>query len=232
VPDGKSPVPLALAFAGGVFLVALSIPQILGGLNLIGQEGTLDSLAGVAFARPLAPAELAAAIARWGAAAPEIDDSDTWTGYGDLLYAAAAAAGGDKARRAQLLAAATAAYRNALAEGPANARAWTMLAAARAEVDATPEQIYPILKMSLHTGPREEGLIFTRLDLAFYLWRILGPALQAAIQDQVLIAAVDDPRTLAVMTHRHYMLGPVRDMLGADPKVGRRFDAVYSRLFP
>jgi hypothetical protein len=107
-----------------------------------------------------------------------------------------------------------------------------MLTAARLEINATPEELMPLLNMSLRTGPREPSLVLTRLDIAFYFWQLLEPALQVAMQDQVLLAALDDPRQLAAIAHRHFLLGPVRDMLDVDRVLKWRFDDWYSRDYP
>ena len=222
----------ALTLAGGGLLIALSLSQLTGGLKLLSQERTLDNIAGGNYTRPLSPAEVSYAAARWGEAAPLIEDSDTWAGYGDVLLAAAAGSGYDPARRRRLVEAAGDAYRKALALGPANARAWTMLAFARFADGAAPAEFFPLLHMSLRTGPREPGLSFPRLDIALYYWRLLDPPLKVAMQDQSLIAVNDNPRRLAELTHRRYMLGPVRDMLGVSRYLKWRFDDIYSRLYP
>jgi len=212
--------------------VALSLPQVLGGVELISQERTLDNIAGGNYTRKLTPAEITFAAERWNAAAPLIDDSDTWASNGDIVMAAASVRGLSEAERHRLVAVAGEAYRKAIEIGPANARAWTMLAFDRFAVLAPPATIFPLLRMSLRTGPREPGLSFPRLDVALYYWRLLDPQLRVAMQDQVLIAAYDSPLRLAELTHRRYMLGAVRDMLDASRYLKWRFDDLYSRLYP
>lgn len=228
----KHLLPLSLALAGGAFLVALSLPQFVGGVKLLSQERTLDNIAGGLYTRPLSRDELAIAVSSWQAAAPLLDDSDVWTDLGNVLLAWANTDQTDAPARYQTLQEAVAAYRRALEIGPANARAWTMLAAARLEIDATPDELMPLLNMSLRTGPREPSLVLTRLDIAFFIWRVLDPALQVAMQDQVLLAAQDNPRQLAAVAHRHFLLGPVRDMLEDDRVLKWRFDDWYSRDYP
>jgi len=232
VPKPNHLASAALALAGGVLLVALSLPQVLGGVELISQERTLDNIAGGNYTRKLTPAEITFAAERWNAAAPLIDDSDTWASNGDIVMAAASVRGLSEAERHRLVAVAGEAYRKAIEIGPANARAWTMLAFDRFAVLAPPATIFPLLRMSLRTGPREPGLSFPRLDVALYYWRLLDPQLRVAMQDQVLIAAYDSPLRLAELTHRRYMLGAVRDMLDASRYLKWRFDDLYSRLYP
>jgi hypothetical protein len=231
-PLGKHVSPILLALAGGLFLVFLSVPQLVGGLKLFWHERTLDRIAGANLTRPVTPAILADAVVSWREAAGWLDDSRIWTEYGDVLMAAARAAGTNAQLRKERLEEAVRAYHAAIARGPADARAWTMLAAARIELEATPEEIIPLLRMSLRTGPREPGLAYTRLDIAFYLWRILGDGLKAAMADQVLIATRHDIMRLVNIVRRHYLLGPVRAMLDADPVLKWRFDQMYMRLYP
>ena len=145
---GKSLSPILLALAGGLFLLYLAWPQTVGGLLLVSQERTLDGLAGARYTPPLTSAGLVQAVANWRAAAPRLDDCDTWTGLGDVLTAAARGADAASGLRDALLREAIAAYRKALALGPANARAWTMLTAARLEYDATPAELIPLLPVS------------------------------------------------------------------------------------
>jgi hypothetical protein len=232
VPQATHLASAALTLAGGALLLALAFPQVLGGVKLIAQERTLDDLGSGNYTRKLSPAEITYAAARWSEAAPLIDDSDTWASNGDILLAAAALPGKSEAERRRLVALAGTAYRKAITLGPANARAWTMLAFDLFADQAPPAQLFPLLRMSLRTGPREPGLSFPRLDVALYYWRLLDPQLRVAMQDQVLIAAYDSPIRLAELTHRRYMLGAVRDMLGASPYLKWRFDDLYSRLYP
>jgi len=232
VPQRTHLASTALTLAGGALLIALSLPQLSGGLELFSQERTLDNITGGNYTRRLSPAEITYAAARWGEAAPLIEDSDTWAGYGYVLLAAAAASGYDREKRRQLVEAAGDAYRKALMLGPANAPAWTMLAFTRFADGAAPAELFPLLHMSLRTGPREPGLSFPRLDIALYYWRLLDPPLKVAMQDQTLIAANDNPRRLAELAHRRYMLGPVRDMLDVNRYLKWRFDDMYSRLYP
>ncbi len=223
---------LALTLAGGAYLIALSLPQLAGGVHLISQERTLDNLAGGNYTRPLTGPELAADVAMWGEAAPLVDDSDTWTGYGDVLLAEAGITEATEAKHGELLAAAHGAYRKALTLGPANSRAWTMLALTDFDNGASVAPLVPLLEMSLKTGPREAGLAFPRLDIGLYFWRQLDPKLRAALQEQALIAANYSPRRLAELVHRHYQLGVARALLSVDPILKWRFDDIYSRLFP
>jgi len=232
VPQRTHLVSTALTLAGGALLIALSLPQLIGGLDFLSQERTLDNIAGGNYTRRLSPAEISYAVARWGEAAPLIEDGDTWAGYGDVLLAAAAATRNDQEKRRQLVEAAVDAYRKALTLGPADARAWTMLAFARFAYGASPAELFPLLYMSLRTGPREPGLSFPRLDIALFYWQLLNPILKVAMQDQALIAANDNPRRLAELAHRRYMLGPVRDMLDVNRYLKWRFDDIYSRLYP
>ena len=222
----------ALTLAGGALLIALSLPQMLGGVKLIAQERTLDNIAGGNYTRKLTPAEITYDSRRFSEAAPLIDDSDTWASSGDMLLAAAAVPGISEAERRRIVEKAGEAYRKSIELGPADARAWTMLAFDRFALLAPPATIFPLLRMSLRTGPREPGLSFPRLDVALYYWRLLDPQLRVAMQDQVLIAAYDSPLRLAELTHRRYMLGTVRDMLDASRYLKWRFDDLYSRLYP
>lgn len=227
----KHLAPLILAFAGGLIVLYLSGPQFLGGVKLIAHERTLEDLGGVPGARPVTPARLADAVSSWDKAAPLLDDGDAWVAEGDLRVAAARVAGNDQIRRIAELRLAIAAYRKALERDPANARAWAMLAVARIELDATPDEIFPLLRMSLHTGAHEPDLAFIRLDVAFFVWSILPPDMEQAMAGQVIIAARHDVVRLAQIVRRHHELGAVRDILNVDPDLKWNFDYWYTRMF-
>lgn len=224
--------PILLSLAGGLFLAALAVPEFWGGLKLLRHERTLPGLAGAYRAEPVSPATLADAVVSWRAALPWLDSAQAWSEYGDVLMAASRAAGSDRALRRRRLDAADDAFRQALARDPADGHAWTLLASTTIERDGTPEQVMPLLWWSIRTAPHEPDLIFTRLDIAFYLWRVLEPALKAAMAEQVLIATHFDPERLARLVRRHYLLEPVRAILDADPQLKWNFDEWYMRLFP
>jgi hypothetical protein len=224
--------PVLLAFAGGLLLAALAAPQFWGGIKLLPQERTLANLAGGLFTQPVSDARLEDAVAAWRAAAPWLDSSDGWTGYGDVLMASARRSAADPALRRRRLEAADRAYREAIARDPANGRAWTMLTAAAVERGGTPETVLPLLRQAMRIGAHEPSLVFTRLDIAFYLWRVLDPALKAEAAKEVLSAARFDVDRFTRLVRRHYLLEPVRAILDSDPDLKWKFDDWYLRLYP
>jgi hypothetical protein len=221
-------IPILLALAAGAYLAWYSLPQLAGGAWLFSQENTLDRLGGgVPFAEKPTPGLIAEAIRAWSHAAPKLNDSETWTEYGDIMVAAANASDQNlKLRNAQLATAETA-YRTALERSPSNGRAWTMLTSVRVKLGATPDEFSNLLRMSLRTAPRDPPLVLARLDSAFYIWRVMAPDLRALMADQVKIAAENDTWYFVRLVHFHYMLEPVRDILASDRDLQWTFDREY-----
>ncbi|HUC61876.1 MAG TPA: hypothetical protein VMF53_07955 [Alphaproteobacteria bacterium] len=228
----KNIVPILLALVAGVSLVRLGIPQLVGGLPLFFQEDARSRIAGgVPTAKPATPELRQEAIEVWGRAAPILDDTNVWAAYGDILVAEANANNDKPAVRDKRLAEAQAAYRAALIESPSNGRAWTMLAAVRLRLGATPEETAALLRMSLRTAPRDPPLVIPRLDSAFYIWRVMPPDLRADMAEQVRIATVNDLWHFVRLVHEHYVLEPVRDILASDRDLQWTFDREYMATY-
>jgi hypothetical protein len=224
--------PILLALAAGAFLAWYSIPQLIGGAWLFGQENTLDRLGGgVPFAEKPTPELIADAIGAWSHAAPKLNDSQTWDEYGDIMVTAANASDQNLKLRNAQLATAEKAYRAAIERSPSNGRAWTMLTSVRVKLGATPDEISNLLRMSLRTAPRDPPLVITRLDSAFYIWRVMPPDLRAQMAEQVRIAAENDTWHLVRLVHLHFMLEPVRDILASDRDLQWTFDRAYMGVY-
>jgi tetratricopeptide (TPR) repeat protein len=228
----KNIVPALLALVAGVWLIGFGFPQFVGGARLFFEEDTLSRLAGTPFAQPATPALLAEAIAVWSRAAPELNDTTTWTQYGDILVSSANANNTDIPMRDKRLAEAAIAYRTALELSPSNGRAWTMLAAVRIRLGATPEEASADLRMSLRTAPRDGPLVLPRLDTAFFIWRVMPADLRAAMLEQVRIATLNNAWAFVRLVHQHYILEPVRDLLAYDRNLQWTFDRAYMSAYP
>ena len=229
----KNIVPVLLALMAGVWLVVFGYPQLAGGARLFFEEDTLARLAGgVPLAKPATPALRDEAIAVWSRAAPELNDTVTWTQYGDILVSSANANNADISVRDKRLNEAAAAYRTALLLSPSNGRAWTMLAAVRLRLGATPEEASTLLRMSLRTAPHDAPLVLPRLDTAFYIWRVMPADLRADMAEQVRIATQSNLWNFVRLVHQHYMLEPVRDILAYDRNLQWTFDREYMAAYP
>jgi hypothetical protein len=199
---------LSLLLAG--LLLCLSVPRLIAELALLPGNPVLDT---IKQGDPPSDKDLETLVA-------SRERALAWTESGriraDLAFAQQLLAQqevGGGVRYRQLVAQATQSLRAGLAEAPADAYGWTMLAHAAIAADEPSSRIVPLLQMAIRTAPVEPDLVFARLELCFILWPAVTATDPTLCDGQVPLAVHQSSVRLARLAHATSREDTVRGLL-------------------
>jgi len=225
---GRGLIPTLVVLSASLATIALAWPRLISGVAeapfqqiVLASPSAVPSSEGVV-RRTIAAKEKAVSVSGSGR---------TWADIGMLRLREATQAGLASPEGRVALDASIDAHRRALALEPSQAFVLTRLAQGVLMRDGPGDPLVPvILAAAIEAAPYDSNLVVARVNIALAAWDFLQPGLQAAVQEQIHIAADQAPTGLAEAAARWFAFQRILVTLGDDPRLLKRFAYAYIRL--